>query len=56
MNPLRILLAEDESIICMGLRCVLEDAGRQVVAAPDGRTAVKLARQTGLDLAVLDIR
>ena len=56
MRSLRILLAEDESIIRMGLRRILEDAGHQVVAAPDGRTAVKLARQTGPDLAVLDIK
>ena len=56
MRSLRILLADDESIIRMGLRRILEDAGHQVVAAPDGRTAVKLARQTGPDLAVLDIK
>jgi response regulator NasT len=56
MKSLRILLAEDESIIRMGLRRILEDAGHRVVAAPDGRTAVKLARQTGPDLAILDIK
>jgi len=56
VRSLRILLAEDESIIRMGLRCILEDAGHRVVAAPDGRTAVKLARQTGPDLAILDIK
>ncbi len=56
VEPLRILLAEDESIIRMGLTGILEDAGHRVVAAPDGRTAVKLARQTGPDLAVLDIK
>jgi response regulator NasT len=56
VKSLRILLAEDESIIRMGLRCMLEDAGDRVVEAPDGRTAVKLARQTGPDLAILDIK
>ena len=56
MRPLRILLAEDESIIRMGVSRILEEAGYQVVAAPDGRTAVKLARQTGPDLAILDIK
>jgi len=56
VRSLRILLAEDESIIRMGLRRILEDAGHRVVAAPDGRTAVKLARQTGPDLAILDIK
>ncbi len=56
MRPLRVLLAEDESIIRLGLRRILEEAGHQVVAAPDGRTAVKLARQTRPDLALLDIK
>ena len=53
---MRILVAEDESIIRMGLCHILEEAGHQVVAAPDGRTAVRLARQTGPDLAILDIK
>jgi len=56
MKSLRILLAEDESIIRMGLRRILEEAGHQVVAVPDGRAAVKLAAQTRLDLAILDIK
>jgi AmiR/NasT family two-component response regulator len=54
-KPSRILIAEDESLIRMGLCRILEEAGYQVVAAPDGPTAVKLARQTGPDLAILDI-
>ena len=53
---MRILIAEDESITRMGLTRMVEDAGHQVVAAPDGRTAVRLARQTGPDLAILDIK
>ncbi len=53
---LRILIAEDESIIRMGLCRILEEAGHQTVAAPDGQTAIKLARQTGPDAAILDIK
>jgi AmiR/NasT family two-component response regulator len=56
VKSLCVLVAEDESIIRMGLCRILEEAGHRVVAAPDGRTAVKLARQTGPDLAVLDIK
>jgi AmiR/NasT family two-component response regulator len=56
VKSLRILVAEDESIIRMGLCRILEEAGHRVTAAPDGRTAVKLARQTGPDVAVLDIK
>lgn len=53
---MRILIAEDESVTRMGLRRILEDAGHQVVDAPDGRAAVRLARQTGPDLVILDIK
>lgn len=53
---MRILIAEDESITRMGLSRILEDAGHHVVTAPDGRTAVTLARKTGPDLVILDIK
>lgn len=53
---MHILIAEDESITRLGLRRILEDAGHQVVDASDGRTAVKLARQTAPDLAILDVK
>jgi AmiR/NasT family two-component response regulator len=56
MKRLRILVAEDESLIRLGLRRILEESDYDVVAAPDGRTAVELARQTGPDLAILDIK
>jgi response regulator NasT len=56
VKSLRILLAEDESIIRMGLSRILEQAGHRVFAAPDGKTAVKLGRQTGPDVAILDIK
>lgn len=56
MKSLHILLAEDESIIRMGLCRILEEAGHRVVAASDGRTAVELARRIDPDLALLDIK
>jgi response regulator NasT len=53
---MQILIAEDESITRMGLSRILEDAGHAVISAPDGRTAVKLARRNRPDLALLDIK
>jgi response regulator NasT len=51
------LIADDESLIRMGLRKMLEEAGHQVVAAaPDGRTAVRMARDLDPELAILDIK
>lgn len=57
MESLRILIADDESIIRLDLRKILEGMGHQVVAeASDGQAAVDLARENELDLAILDIK
>jgi response regulator NasT len=53
---MRILLAEDESIIRMGLTSMLQELGHEVFAARDGREALTLARKLTVDLALLDIR
>ena len=53
----RIVLAEDEAIIRMDLREMLEEEGFEVVGeAADGRKAVELARQLKPNLAILDIK
>jgi response regulator NasT len=53
----RILIAEDETIIRLDLRDLLERAGHEVVAeARDGEEAVSLAREHAPDLAVMDVR
>ena len=57
MPKLRILIADDESIIRLGLKRVLEDLGYEVAAtAADGDEALELARRTNPDLAILDIK
>ena len=57
MPPLRILIAEDETIIRLDLRQLLEGAGFDVCAeARDGEEAVALARSAEPDLAVLDVK
>ncbi|MHB0997695.1 MAG: ANTAR domain-containing response regulator [Armatimonadota bacterium] len=57
MESLRILIADDESIIRLDLQKILENMGHKVVAeASDGKAAVELARTTQLDLAILDIK
>ena len=52
-----VLLADDHTIICEGLRSLLEKAhGLEVVAeAHDGRTAVQLTRQWSPDVVIMDI-
>ena len=54
---MRILVAEDETLIRLDLRGLLEAAGHEVCAeARDGLEAVELAAQTRPDLALLDVK
>ena len=54
---LRILVAEDETIIRLDLREILERAGFEVCAeARDGEEAVALAESEKPDLAILDVK
>jgi response regulator NasT len=53
----RILIAEDETIIRLDLRDLLERAGFDVCAeARDGVEAVELARASLPDLAIMDVK
>ena len=57
MDPLRILIADDESIRLLSLRGQLTALGHQVVAeASTGEEAIAMAILTRPDLAILDIR
>ena len=54
---MRILIAEDETIIRLDVRTLLEKAGHEVVAeARDGEEAVSLAAEHDPDLIVMDVR
>jgi len=53
----RVVIAEDDTIIRMGLREQLEAAGFQVVGdVGDGESAIKIARELRPDVVVMDIR
>ena len=57
IRAMRILVAEDETIIRLDLRELLERAGFDVCAeARDGVEAVELARSEQPDLAILDVK
>ena len=51
----RILIAEDDANIRLGLVATLESEGYEVVAAADGAQALKLYPQSKYDLVVLDV-
>jgi len=56
-EPIRILIAEDETIIRLDLKQLLEENGLVVCGeARDGVEAVELARELQPDAVVLDVR
>lgn len=57
MKPLRIVIADDESLHLMSLRTQLETLGHRVVGeAADGETTLQLIADLHPDLAILDIK
>ena len=55
-KKLKIIVADDESIIRLGLRTMLTELGHEVSLAANGREALNLARTIQADLAILDIQ
>ena len=53
----RVLIAEDEAIIRLDLKEMLEEEGLTVVGeAADGEAALRLAEETSPDLVIMDIK
>jgi len=53
----RVVIAEDEALIRLDLKEMLEEEGYSVVGeAGDGETAVKLAEEQRPDLVILDVK
>jgi len=57
-NTIKIILADDDPIIVQGLSMIIgsREEFEVIGTAADGRDAVRLARETKPDVAVLDIR
>ena len=57
LKKLRILLADDEAILRLDLREMLQDAGHEVVGeAANGEEAVKLARELQPEFIIMDVK
>lgn len=52
---MKILIADDESLIRMGLRSMLRELGHEVIMAKDGKEALLLGAKEEPEMAVLDI-
>jgi response regulator NasT len=55
MKKLKIIVADDESIIRLGLKSMVTELGHEPFLASNGREALNLARTIDADLALLDI-
>jgi response regulator NasT len=56
-NASKVLIAEDEAIIRLDLKEMLEEEGFEVVGeASDGDAAMRLARERAPDLVIMDIK
>ena len=56
-DPIRVLIAEDEALIRLDLKEMLEEEGYRVVAeVGDGQQAVDRARELRPDLVILDVQ
>ncbi len=53
---MKILVADDESIIRMGMRVMLAEMGHTAILARDGHDALQKAIRHNPDLAILDIQ
>jgi len=58
MNPCRIILADDHTLVRQGIKKILaEDPGLEVIGeAVDGQEALKLLEKLRPDLVILDIQ
>jgi two-component system response regulator VicR len=51
----RILLVDDDPLICKGLKFNLEQAGYQVATASTAHTALEISSRLPFDIAILDV-
>ncbi len=57
MDSIRVLIAEDETLVAMGLAAMLERLGHEVVGkARNGDETIRLADETNPDLIITDIK
>ena len=52
---MKFLIAEDDEDSCVFLSILLKNAGHEVLTAPDGKIALKLAQDSAPDIVITDI-
>jgi two-component system, response regulator PdtaR len=57
MANIRVLIADDDPIIRLDLKQMLENLGYEVIAEADnGKTAVEIAQEARPDVCILDVK
>lgn len=57
MKPLKILIADDEALLRLDLREMLEEAGHTVIGeAENGKVAIDITKQKKPDLVIMDVK
>lgn len=56
MNPIRVLILDDDPAVRYSLGCYLEDTGFDVRVAPNADEATRLLDQCPSDVAIVDLR
>ncbi len=57
MDKLRVLVAEDESLVALSIRAQLENLGYNVIGeAKDGVEAITMARELHPDVVLMDVK
>jgi CheY-like chemotaxis protein len=51
----RILLIDDDAAVRSAISLILDQEGHAVIAAEDGQAGLDLARETGFDIAIVDM-
>ncbi len=56
MKPVRVLVIDDEQVICDACRLVLTEAGHSVTATATGEQGLAAIRRGGYDIVLLDMK
>lgn len=56
LEPVRVLIIEDEPSVLDALRLILEDCGYRVASASDGARGLSQARAQDFDVVITDLR
>ncbi len=56
MKPLRILVIDDENVICDACELVLSEKGHTVISMNDGKAGLDAIREGAYDILLLDMK